>query len=367
MMKFLVIFLLLVSLSLKAYIIIDHTCTDLTVIPAQWIESAKNDVQLHYAHTSHGGQLTVGIQRIRNEDPFYNYILSHGSLPDGDSVFRICDGQLNVSYVTPEHYWSTASGQDETQEVLDSFPDIDYSMWSWCTQPNSADSQYIADYLRIIDSLDDVNPNVTFIYMTGTAQYEGSSGFNRYKRNQQMRQYCIENDKVLFDFADMDCWWYNPYADSWEFHTYEYTTAESTYWIPSEHDSLRGNEAAHTSYRSCEQKGRGLWWLVSRLAGWTGINEDVHNGDRVSLTVSNASGHLIFGDVELLFNISEDGMVEIDALDITGRKITSVLRQYFSKGAHNYIWHPDDIRCEIIILLLKHSEGVASKKIILMR
>lgn len=34
----------------------------------------------------------------------------------------------------------------------------------------------------------------------------GSTGYNRWVNNEMVRQYCIDNDKILFDFADLDCW-----------------------------------------------------------------------------------------------------------------------------------------------------------------
>ena len=40
-------------------IIIDHTCTNLTQIPPQYLDAAKQ-LTLHYAHTSHGSQVLDG-------------------------------------------------------------------------------------------------------------------------------------------------------------------------------------------------------------------------------------------------------------------------------------------------------------------
>ncbi len=41
-------------------IIIDHTSTDLSQIPASWLEEAKK-FTFHFAHTSHGEQIIAGI------------------------------------------------------------------------------------------------------------------------------------------------------------------------------------------------------------------------------------------------------------------------------------------------------------------
>ena len=42
-------------------IIIDHTCTDITAVPQEWIEEAKRALHIGYGHTSHGSQLTSGM------------------------------------------------------------------------------------------------------------------------------------------------------------------------------------------------------------------------------------------------------------------------------------------------------------------
>jgi len=50
-------------------------------------------------------------------------------------------------------------------------------------------------------------PDVHFVYMTGHLDGTGLTG-NLHLRNEQIRNYCRENKKILYDFADIEC--YNP-------------------------------------------------------------------------------------------------------------------------------------------------------------
>ena len=52
-------------------IIIDHTCTELREIPPYWLEQAKL-LTFHYPHTSHGSQITTGLQLLETLDPNYS-------------------------------------------------------------------------------------------------------------------------------------------------------------------------------------------------------------------------------------------------------------------------------------------------------
>ncbi len=45
-------------------LIIDHTSTDITAIPQEWIEEAKRVLHIAYGHTSHGSQLTSGMSGL---------------------------------------------------------------------------------------------------------------------------------------------------------------------------------------------------------------------------------------------------------------------------------------------------------------
>ncbi|MHA1770086.1 MAG: hypothetical protein ACTSX2_04045 [Candidatus Thorarchaeota archaeon] len=244
-------------------LIIDHNNIDISRIPGQYIDAAQAHVKFHYAHTSHGGQITIGLERIESANATFSFALESNLLPTEDGALCMYDGNDGHGYITPDLYWQGESGQTITHNTLNNNPALNFSMWSWCTQLNSYSEAQVQEYLDTMSSFESTHPGVTFIYMTGNAQTGSEEGYNRYLRNEQIRNYCKTHNKVLFDFADLDSWSNGDQA------TYEYTVDDSTYTIPIEHPDFHGNEVAHTTYSSCEQKGRAFWWMVAMLAGWT--------------------------------------------------------------------------------------------------
>ncbi len=54
-----------------------------------------------------------------------------------------------------------------------------------------------------MSQLEESYPNVKFIYMTCHLNGTGATG-NLNLRNEQIRDYCIANKKILYDFADIE-------------------------------------------------------------------------------------------------------------------------------------------------------------------
>ena len=151
-------------------IIIDHTCTDISQIPADVIDDIQENIKWHYAHTSHGRQLICGMDSIENIDPSFDIETGYMELPEVSDALCIFDGQEDYTYITPEGYWSTEVGMEWTQNVLNNNPSINVSQWSWCAQCGSYTFEQIQAYLDSISYLESMFPDVTFVYMTGNAK-----------------------------------------------------------------------------------------------------------------------------------------------------------------------------------------------------
>jgi len=275
-------------------IVIDHNCTVLSDIPSEWIEAAKNDVKWHYARLSHGRQIHEGLRRVESGNPLYNaeWYSSGGALPDVPDA--LC---IHTLATDPGGYWD-GSGLDQTRSTLDGNPALNVSMFVWCTDLNTASAPFVEEYLQAMSTLEAEYPQVTFVYSTGTAEYDGDYGYNRWLRNEQIRGFCRENGKILYDFADLDSWWYNETDQAWEHSTYTHNGQN----VPVEHPELAGNDINHTSYESCVQKGKAAWWLVAALAGWEGAGMDV--------TFQELEAECISGAVSLRWKVSATGSIE---------------------------------------------------------
>ncbi|MEX0775956.1 MAG: hypothetical protein WD042_09620 [Phycisphaeraceae bacterium] len=198
-------------------ILINHRNTDITKLSLADIQRAKQQLHIAYGHTSHGSQITAGMEGLVAfasagggglKLPANTFAFNLGG---HNGALDLQDGGLGGD-VGSYPQWV-----ERTRKYLDN-PDhakCNVIMWSWCGQVTSKfkDKTLASEYLEPMTQLEKDYPRVTFVYMTGHLDH-GSDADNK-AANQMIRDYCAKNGKVLFDFADIEQ--YDPDGKFYEF------------------------------------------------------------------------------------------------------------------------------------------------------
>lgn len=286
--------------------LVDHTWCYPFDISDTYRDLVKTNTKAVVVGQSHGHQFNhYGMDEIESEDSNFSYAYDDefpiSSSNDLNMVIAF-DGE-GRSHVYPHQYWCGASEMNvdwylETYEEyiiaghLDDNTDINVCMHVWCQQVRGSTSDYIEGYLYAMEQMETNYPDVTFLYMTGHAQfraddedcpYTDEDGFRMYKNSELVRDFCFANDKILVDTADMDI--YCPYdggvdlANDWVKE--DDRTLSSGTWNGDDYSGstwpvvhLAGwggynGTYAHTTLLHCQLKSQALWKIFAVLQGWS--------------------------------------------------------------------------------------------------
>jgi hypothetical protein len=349
-------------------LIIDHNCTVLSKVPGHWVEKARSDFRLAYAHTSHGSQIVSGMSRLANENPsMYSY-----STQGAGSTFAMHDGFVGGDL---GHAGDTSWAFRTRAYLLNQGSDRNMIMWSWCGGCSDNTPEGIAAYLTAMNQLEVEFPSVTFVYMTGHLDGSGIQG-NLNLRNEQIRDYCRANSKVLFDFADIES--YDPdgkyfldkFADD---ACYYIGTDGKRYnwageWCAVNPGICGTNSCAHSHSLNCYEKGKAFWWMMARLAGWDGTEVNSVSGivaaESFKLTVSPNPAS---GSAMLQFRLDNARSVEITLWSTLGGRIATVLeKKRLDQGQHSVRFLKDDIPAGIYYVMLRTESSFVRKKLVVL-
>lgn len=275
-------------------LIIDHNHTDITRIAQSALEQAKSSLHIAYGHTSHGSQVTSGMTGLVG---FANNGGLGLSLPHNIFAFNNggTDGALDLEEGSGYNQgWMDhdcgyyPNWVDKTRAYLDdsSHDDVNVIIWSWCGQVTSkyTNNTLYSEYLEPMAQLEIEYPEVMFVYMTGHVdiinggQVDFELDANNKAANKVIRDYCIANNKILYDFADIER--YNPDGEYFEFvrdncNYYKYPEGTqlgnwATEWQNSHTERVDwyNCDSAHSQALNANRKAYAAWWLWARLAGW---------------------------------------------------------------------------------------------------
>ena len=362
--------------------IVDHTCTDITEIPQAAIEQARAMLHIGYGHTSHGSQLTDGMTGLV---AFANGGGLGLTLPD--DIFAWNNGGTGGALDLEEgdgygtgwldhdcgYYpaWVT-----ETEEYLDdpSHADVNVIIWSWCGQASGyTEQQMIDNYLAPMAQLELDYPGVTFVYMTGHADGSGLEG-NLHLRNQQIRDYCVANDKVLYDFYDIEC--YDPdgtyFGDQYVDDGCNYTGGNwAIEWQNSHTEGVDWYScgAAHTQPLNANRKAYACWWQWATLAGWDpasgveGHEGELSRGPRLHQNCPNPFNPA----TSISFTLSEPCHVALSVYTVEGRLVETLVDGERPAGSHDVPFDRETLPSGVYYCVLKAGPRTDTMKMVLLK
>jgi ankyrin repeat protein len=257
-----------------------YSVGEFNIIPDSFIQAIGEDYLIFYGHTSHGSQIVTGLNILFEEDTLYYP-------PDFNEYGDDLGGYGDTTWVPP------------TRDFLNTNPNYNLVMWSWCGGVSDNTEEGINIYLNAMNQLEQDYPNVKFVYMTGHLDGSGPSG-NLYARNNQIRAYCTANNKTLFDFADIES--YDPDG------SYYPDASDACEWCEtwcSAHPCPSCPDCAHSHCFNCYEKGKAWWWMMAKISGWNSTQDSIPHVVSTSPT-QNQLNVPINANISVTFNTPMD-------------------------------------------------------------
>jgi hypothetical protein len=358
-------------------IIANHTIAKLLLLPDEWIDSAKANLHIAYGHTSHGSQLITGMEGLVNwkgTQYAFNEGGLNGALDVDDYAFPGASDLGNPDRIA----WELAT-RNYLNDPANSH--VNVVIWSWCGQVSSATEADINTYLDLMNGLENDYQNVKFVYMTGHLDGTGTNG-NLNVRNEQIRNYCVTNGKILYDFSDIES--YDPdgnyYLDKDANDNCDYDSdgngSLDKNWAIDWQNSHTINvdwydcSAAHSQPLNGNLKAYAAWWLWAKLAGWNSAS-GIDNPDDPSLVNFQLFQNFpnpFNPNTNISFTLTKRNYITLKVYDHLGSEIEVLADLLLPEGYYEYSFNSINYSSGVYFYRLQAgNEFSDSKKMILLK
>jgi hypothetical protein len=126
-------------------------------------------------------------------------------------------------------------------------------------------------YINAVAAYNEHEPDTATFFTTGPVDgYTGEAGYQRYLKHEAIRQYVQDNDGILFDYADILCWNDSgeQYTIIWNGNTFQIGHPDNTVGGTGFNGGTGG---CHIKEEGCIRLGKAMWWMLARIAGWSGV------------------------------------------------------------------------------------------------
>jgi hypothetical protein len=361
------------SFSYGQGLIIDHNCTRLNDIPAEWIDSAKAKLHIAYQHTSHGSQLIDGMNGL-SDWKGEQYEFNNGG---NDGALDLHDYAMSGDLGNPDRTTWAELTYDFLKNPANS--KVNIIIWSWCGQASTSDSNHIITYLNLMSALEDSFPSVKFVYMTGHLDGSGVDG-DLNQRNEQIRRHCRNYNRILYDFADIES--YDPdanyYLDKMANDNCDYDSdnngSQDRNWAEDWQNAHQENvdwyscSAAHSKPLNGNRKAYAAWWLWASLAGWNGVagtgNDNIFSN---SYALYQNYPNPFNPSTNIQYAVGSRQFVTIRIYDIIGNEIDTIVNEIKPAGTYQVAFNAEDLTSGVYFYKIIAGNFVQTKKMILLR
>ncbi len=243
----------------KTAIVVDHSCVDGKdkVIPADALRKAQ-ELRVVFGHESVGFDVIHGVQALSAADPErYGVTVQPQIQPNW---FSRSHGLGEFFF----HNNGNATGKIDDFEgrVRGGFGDcVDVASMKLCyaDMTERSDPQAIFDrWKESFEGLEKDYPKVRFVWWTVPVPQPSRCGDKRTAINDLIRAYVRKNGKLLLDVADI------------ESHTPEGKEVKHPDGSERLFADYGRDAGGHLNDEGAQRVGRAWWWLLARIAGWSG-------------------------------------------------------------------------------------------------